>query len=130
MAEEQEAGTEDARPLAKRHTDTELREKMEEKQLCEEAPGVCTIILTAASILMVLVTLPVSLCLAIKVVQDYERVVIFRLGRILGGGARGPGLFFVLPCTDIYEIIDMRVILNYLILLLTRSLLQQLADSG
>jgi hypothetical protein len=29
-----------------------------------------------------------------KVVQEYERAVMFRLGRILPGGARGPGKFF------------------------------------
>ena len=27
----------------------------------------------------------------IKVVQEYERAVMFRLGRILPGGAKGPG---------------------------------------
>ena len=26
-----------------------------------------------------------------KVVQEYERAVIFRLGRLLSGGAKGPG---------------------------------------
>ena len=41
--------------------------------------------------------------------QEYEKTVIFRLGRILTGGARGPGVFFVIPCVDNYEIIDMRV---------------------
>ena len=41
-------------------------------------------------------------------IQEYERVVIFRLGRLLSGGARGPGVFFVIPCIDIYEKIDMR----------------------
>ena len=34
--------------------------------------------------------------------------MIFRLGRLLTGGARGPGVFFVIPCVDIYEKIDMR----------------------
>ena len=43
-----------------------------------------------------------------QVVQEYERAVIFRLGRLLTGGARGPGVFFVIPCVDIYEKIDMR----------------------
>jgi len=28
----------------------------------------------------------------IKVVQEYERAVIFRLGRLLSGGAKGPGM--------------------------------------
>ena len=30
-------------------------------------------------------------------------------GRLLSGGARGPGVFFIIPCVDIYEKIDMRV---------------------
>ena len=40
--------------------------------------------------------------------QEYERAVIFRLGRLLSGGARGPGVFFIIPCVDTYEKIDMR----------------------
>ena len=31
--------------------------------------------------------------LSFKVVQEYERAVIFRLGRLLSGGSRGPGEF-------------------------------------
>merc|ERR1719429_541692 len=46
--------------------------------------------------------------MTVKVVQEYERAVIFRLGRLLSGGARGPGVFFIIPCVDIYEKIDMR----------------------
>ena len=40
--------------------------------------------------------------------QEYERAVIFRLGLLLTGGTRGPGVFFILPCVDVYEKIDMR----------------------
>ena len=29
-----------------------------------------------------------------QVVQEYERAVIFRLGRLLHGGSRGPGKIF------------------------------------
>jgi regulator of protease activity HflC (stomatin/prohibitin superfamily) len=36
---------------------------------------------------------------AIKIVQEYERGVIFRLGRVLPG-AKGPGLFFIIPFID------------------------------
>src|SRR6266571_4323331 len=46
--------------------------------------------------------------LAIKVVQEYERGVIFRLGRLVG--ARGPGLFFILPFVERMVKIDLRVI--------------------
>lgn len=45
-----------------------------------------------------------------KVAQEYERIVIFRLGKLLTGGARGPGLFFVLPCIDSYRKIDLRTV--------------------
>ena len=44
----------------------------------------------------------------VPVSQEYERVVIFRLGRLLMGGAKGPGVFFIIPCVDIYQKIDMR----------------------
>ena len=40
--------------------------------------------------------------------QEYERAVIFRLGRLVRGGARGPGVFFIIPCLDVFEKIDMR----------------------
>merc|ERR1711962_1238431 len=76
--------------------------------MCREGPGVCTGILTLAALLIVLATLPVSLIFVVKVVQEYERAVIFRLGRLLTGGARGPGVFFIIPCVDVYEKIDTR----------------------
>ena len=40
----------------------------------------------------------VFLASSIKIVQEYERGVIFRLGRSVG--AKGPGLFFVIPIID------------------------------
>jgi len=75
---------------------------------CEEGPGVCAMALTIFSLVLIILTLPLSLMFVVKVVQEYERVVIFRLGRLLTGGARGPGVFFVIPCVDVYEKIDMR----------------------
>ena len=45
---------------------------------------------------------------ASSLLQEYERAVIFRLGRLVSGGARGPGVFFIIPCLDVYEKIDMR----------------------
>ena len=35
---------------------------------------------------------------AIKIVNEYERGVIFRLGRLVG--ARGPGFFFIIPMVE------------------------------
>ena len=68
----------------------------------------CSHLLTLCSVLIIIATLPLSLLCTVKVVQEYERAVIFRLGRLLTGGARGPGVFFVIPCVDVYEKIDMR----------------------
>ena len=45
---------------------------------------------------------------AIKIVQEYERGVIFRLGRLVG--AKGPGLFFIIPLVDRMVKVDLRVI--------------------
>ena len=45
---------------------------------------------------------------AVKIVQEYERGVIFRLGRLVG--AKGPGLFFILPFVDRMVKIDLRTI--------------------
>ena len=46
----------------------------------------------AFGIVVVLVVLVVS---GLKVVREYERVVVFRLGRLVG--ARGPGIIYVIP---------------------------------
>ena len=46
---------------------------------------------------------------AVKVVQEYERGVIFRLGRVLKP-ARGPGLFFIIPIIDRMVKVDLRVV--------------------
>jgi len=77
-------------------------------KVCEEGPGVCAHLMPMISVLLIMATLPFSLLITAKVVQEYERAVIFRLGRLLSGGARGPGVFFIIPCVDIYEKIDMR----------------------
>jgi regulator of protease activity HflC (stomatin/prohibitin superfamily) len=45
---------------------------------------------------------------AVRVVQEYERGVIFRLGRLVG--AKGPGLFLLIPIIDRMVKIDLRTI--------------------
>ena len=45
-----------------------------------------------------------------QVVQEYERAVVFRLGRLRSGGAKGPGLFFIMPCVDTYKKVDLRTV--------------------
>ena len=46
---------------------------------------------------------------AVKVVKEYERGVIFRLGRAQGG-PRGPGLFLLFPFVDRMVKIELRTI--------------------
>jgi len=75
-----------------------------------DGPGLFGYLITFLSVLLILATLPVSLLFAVKVVQEYERAVIFRLGRLLEGGSKGPGIFFVIPCVDSYTKVDMRVL--------------------
>ncbi|WP_416374915.1 SPFH domain-containing protein, partial [Methanothrix soehngenii] len=49
----------------------------------------------------------VILSQAIKIVREYERVVIFRLGRF--SGMKGPGIFFIIPIIDRVILLDLRV---------------------
>jgi len=56
----------------------------------------------------VLVVTIVILTQAIKMVKEYERVVIFRLGRL--SGVKGPGLFLIIPVIDTVVKIDLRVV--------------------
>lgn len=68
----------------------------------------CEVILLVFSMVCVILFFPFSLICALSMVQEYERAVIFRLGRILHGGAKGPGLFFVYSCMDRVVKVDLR----------------------
>jgi regulator of protease activity HflC (stomatin/prohibitin superfamily) len=46
---------------------------------------------------------------AVRIVNEYERGVIFRLGRVQGP-AKGPGLFFLVPIRDRMVKIDLRTV--------------------
>jgi len=50
----------------------------------------------------------IILSMAIKIVTEYERGVIFRLGRLIG--AKGPGLFLIIPFVDRMLKVDLRVV--------------------
>ncbi|CAH3110042.1 unnamed protein product, partial [Porites lobata] len=72
--------------------------------------GICDYILTGFSIFIFICTFPLAIFFCLKIVQEYERAVIFRLGRLMSGGAKGPGLFFILPCIDSYQKVDLRTV--------------------
>jgi regulator of protease activity HflC (stomatin/prohibitin superfamily) len=64
-----------------------------------------------SAIVLVIIVIFVAgiLISAIKVVKEYERGVIFRLGRVRGG-PKGPGLFILLPGVDKMVKVDLRTI--------------------
>jgi regulator of protease activity HflC (stomatin/prohibitin superfamily) len=66
--------------------------------------GVTAVVVAIAAIVLVAVVLS-----AIKVVKEYERGVIFRLGRVLGG-PKGPGLFILVPLVDNMVKVDLRTV--------------------
>jgi regulator of protease activity HflC (stomatin/prohibitin superfamily) len=59
---------------------------------------------TAITIIIALIILAYS----IRVIREYQRAVVFRLGRLLG--AKGPGLIFLIPIIDKAVIVDLRVV--------------------
>ena len=61
-------------------------------------------ILIGVIVVVVLILLPMT----IKIVKEYERGVIFRLGRLVG--AKGPGLFLIIPFIDSMVRVDLRVV--------------------
>eukprot|EP00092_Neocalanus_flemingeri_P001289 GFUD01001377.1.p1 GENE.GFUD01001377.1~~GFUD01001377.1.p1 ORF type:complete len:288 (+),score=96.15 GFUD01001377.1:154-1017(+) len=62
------------------------------------------------SMILICCTFPFSLFVTVKQVQEYQRAVIFRLGRVKRGGAVGPGLFFIIPCMDTIQVVDLRTV--------------------
>jgi regulator of protease activity HflC (stomatin/prohibitin superfamily) len=60
------------------------------------------ILVTAAFVIIII------LAYAIKIAREYERMVIFRLGRFVG--VRGPGLFFIIPIIDKKVLVDLRIL--------------------
>ncbi|MEW6102776.1 MAG: slipin family protein [bacterium] len=63
------------------------------------------ILFTPIGVVAVLIFVLIS---AIKVLREYERAVIFRLGRLVG--ERGPGLIIILPVIEQWQKVDTRTI--------------------
>ncbi|NXI94670.1 PODO protein, partial [Psophia crepitans] len=86
-----------------------LDSEQQEEGVKSPGLGICEWLLTILSFLFVVMTFPISVWFCMKVVREYERAIVFRLGRLLPGRARGPGLFFFLPCLDTYHKVDLRL---------------------
>lgn len=66
------------------------------------SPGLVVAIVVVALVALLLVAS------AVRIVKEYERGVIFRLGRLVG--AKGPGLFFLIPVLDKMVKVDLRTV--------------------
>jgi regulator of protease activity HflC (stomatin/prohibitin superfamily) len=60
------------------------------------------------NLLTVLVLVVVFLASTIKILREYERGVVFRLGRIIG--AKGPGIIILIPGVDKMVKVDLRTV--------------------
>jgi regulator of protease activity HflC (stomatin/prohibitin superfamily) len=63
-----------------------------------------SIIIIVVVVIFFFIVLPMT----VKIVQEYERGVIFRLGRLVG--AKGPGLFLIFPFIDRMVKVDLRIV--------------------
>merc|ERR1711973_163457 len=90
-----------------RETNIEINMEGEDTSYCGSCVSTVIFIFSA---LLICLTFPFSLCVCIKMVQEYERAVIFRLGRVKRGGPVGPGLFFIVPCMDSIVVTDLRTV--------------------
>src|SRR3954468_12316074 len=61
------------------------------------------------ALVVVLIIVVLFLISAIKVIREYERAIVFRLGRLFPK-PKGPGLFFLIPVVDRMVKVDLRTI--------------------
>jgi len=69
--------------------------------------GVCEMIITFIAWIIVII-IPIFWFFMFRTVTDYQRALIFRLGKV-SGGIRGPGLFVINPLLDVIRIVDQRI---------------------
>merc|ERR1712227_1030064 len=98
------------REMSEERVDTTDAPVDKDQHIDEGGMGLCGWILIVISYVICICTFPIAIPAGVKIVQEYERAVIFRLGRLRGKKAVGPGIFWVLPCTDEYIPVDLRTV--------------------
>jgi regulator of protease activity HflC (stomatin/prohibitin superfamily) len=66
------------------------------------------IVILLAIVAVIVIVLVTILYLSVRVVQQYEKMVVFRLGRTNEALVRGPGLRFLIPVIDRPVKVDVR----------------------
>src|SRR6185312_5111329 len=62
------------------------------------------------AIVIIVVIILYILASAVRILREYERGVIFRLGRVLDGGVKGPGLILLIPIIDKMVKVSLRTV--------------------
>jgi len=93
---------------SKLHPSQARKENEEEEGAC--AQGCIGGLMLVISFFLIIITFPFSLFFCIRIVQEYERAVLFRLGRVRRNGTVGPGMFFIIPCLDQIMVMDLRTV--------------------
>jgi len=74
----------------------------------QESCSWCSRLIVLISLITTILTFPVSIWFSFKVVQEYERAVIFRLGKLRSNKSKRAGIFFIIPIIDTYRNVDLR----------------------
>src|SRR5438045_1958057 len=67
-----------------------------------------TIMQAGVVLVVAVIVLAIALPQALRILREYERGVVFRLGKLVG--AKGPGLIFLFPMVDRMVKMDLRVV--------------------
>jgi len=87
--------------------DTDFQSVAQMAANAQGTSGPCEMIITVLAWIIVTV-IPIFWFFLFRTVTDYERALIFRLGKV-EGGVRGPGLFIINPLLDVIRIVDQRI---------------------
>jgi len=90
-----------------RARDTDFQSVVDMAKNAEGTDSPCELVITFFAWVLVTI-IPVFWFYMFKTVTDYERALIFRLGKTQGG-LRGPGLFIINPLLDVIRIVDQRI---------------------
>ncbi|XP_076032812.1 stomatin-like protein 1 isoform X4 [Oratosquilla oratoria] len=82
------------------------KDKKKKKSEGMNVMGCISSVVTGISYAFICLTFPITLWFCIKKLDQWERLIIFRLGRLRG--VKGPGTVFVIPWLDRYTRVDMR----------------------
>uniref|UniRef100_A0A0N5CDQ6 PHB domain-containing protein n=1 Tax=Strongyloides papillosus TaxID=174720 RepID=A0A0N5CDQ6_STREA len=86
-------------------TEEELERKYLTRTKHSSSPA--EVLIIALSIIVMIITFPISIFLSIRFVRNYERMVVLRLGKLRK--LYTPGFYIVVPCIDRCSKVDMRL---------------------